>query len=640
MMLGRRGRRLGRGAVVLGVLSPFVIALGCGGGDNVTIGDGGGTDGITIETGAPDGGDVSAGDGTGGDARDGSKKDGSRDAPADRGVDEGTDASADTGPDRGVDAPADVGTDTGVDTGVDAGDSGDAGQCNPPPLGEWYVAPSGSNATGTGSQACPFQTIAHAIAQLSAASPATTIFVSSGSAGPFVYGAGCTAGGAGCDSTPIVVPDGLPQGILIRGTSTDPSLVDVVGGTAVTDIAVFAVRSPSVSFVNMTVSPRRLATGSGLSRVAGAVGFLLEAPVASAAGEGHLTNLAVDGVVFGAGSESTSSGVWIRGGTSPTVGPAVTITGGDHAVMVSDSPLGPSNPVITSAAGAEVYLHLAQFACVRVETNTAGNTPPSVQLTSTDNATPVRLEDCAGGGIVVDNGSGSVENTSISTSAGSTIVTPWGIRLLHGSGLQAGVLAMPLGATTITLTTVAGIEAIDTSHLDIVNGGVAVTGNRGLGVHIGGTATATIDGLTSSNNGTTTQDHGLLCNSTGQSPNGPTITVQNSVFIGNAGDGVLVAGPPASLSGCTADLGSNGSVGNNTYNVTSQRNGLTGLCYLSQNGTTATPTTSTWSCGVAAGSGCSAGTPVSGFQCSSDTDYSRGALGNLVVTPPQTCCGN
>ncbi len=664
-----------RWLVVLGLsaLGPLGVAAGgCGGTDNVSIGDGGGDGGgpgadaadtfvpdttPPIDGGPIDGGRDARGPDSAGDAPSDSFTDGTIDAPADTNpdvtVDSGPDVMSDVVSDVvgdvRVDAPPpDTGIDTGVDSGGDASDAGDAGDggdggvvCSAPPAGQWYVAPSGDDATGTGSQTCPFQTITHAIAQVSAASPASIIWVAAGT-----YGSGCTAGPGHCDATPIVVA-GVAHGLIFAGAGANATLV--VGGTTTSDTSVFEVSSPTVSFIDLTVAPRRVASGVGPARIPGAVGILFDAPAAFPAAEGAVQNVLVQGIPLSATSDSTSSGIVVRGGTSPTLGPGVTIFGGDHSVLVTDAPtsgmLRPSAPTITGGTNAPDFFHSAQFACVRVQWLDMNNAPPSLAVTSSDPMGPVHLQDCGGnGGIVVDDvmPATNIQNVTVDTTiidATGGAPADYGIRLVNYGALQAGLTGSLL-SVNIGGMNVAGIEAVDNSALTIL-GGVLVQNGVHVGVHVGGTASASIDGLTSQTNGTTAEDPGLLCDSTGQGANGaPPLYLRDSVFLGNAGSGVVVRGPSGSAFGCTADLGSATSNGNNTFNVTATRNGVTGLCYLTPSANPATPTSSTWSCGQPSGSGCASGVPTAGVTCDPGTDYSNGGTGGLTVAPPQTCCGN
>jgi len=93
------------------------------------------------------------------------------------------------------------------------------------------------------------------------------------------------------------------------------------------------------------------------------------------------------GVVSSNVTESTGSGIALTNGTSPTIGPGVTITGGDHSVLVGQQAAGAptvaSHPVITSSLAAPSLFQSSQFAGVRIEsTNAAAIAMPGATLTA------------------------------------------------------------------------------------------------------------------------------------------------------------------------------------------------------------------------------------------------------------------
>jgi hypothetical protein len=266
---------------------------------------------------------------------------------------------------------------------------------------------------------------------------------------------------------------------------------------------------------------------------------------------------------------------------------------------------------------------------------------PTATITATAATDPARLhlQDCGGnGGIVVDtvkmNKAVDVQNTLID-STGNGAVAYYGVRLQHAGAarLRGGIDIT--GINEVSANVGAGVEAVDTSSLEI-DPGVNVAKNVANGVHIGGSATAGIDTVTSTSN-----RNGLLCNAgaplSGTTPN---LTMKNSVFLANRETGVTIGGGSAGSASCVANLGSNGS-GNNTFNTTSQANATVGLCYTSL--AAATVASSTWACGLASGAACTPAatpnppTPVVVTGCQNAGDYSQSA--NLTVALPQTCCG-
>jgi hypothetical protein len=533
---------------------------------------------------------------------------------------------------------ADVGTNggDGAGTGTDgATEAGADGGCPSPVAGTLFVAPTGSDTTGNGSAVCPYVTITKALSQTVAAAAPTTIVVQSGTlASPFIYGNGCTAGAGKCDATPIRVTDGMNHGIVIQGSSSDAAALKIVGGSAATDTAVVTVNAPNVGFQNLTIQPVRLASFNG-SRVAGAAGICFAAP-ASATTEASVTNVVISGVTWSNVTEATGSGIEISDGTSPSIGPGVTIIGGDQSVLVTQAVTGApavaSHPVITSSMVAPSMFQQGQFACVRVEsTNVAATAMPTAVLSSTSATDPGRLHlrDCGGNGgaVSVDTIKAGtavdVTNVLIDTS-GAAVTAFYGMRLINHGVLKSGA-----GVTVTGINEVRGagaaIEAVGQSTLTIVPG-TTLTQNVSNGLHVGGVAAANVNGLVAM-----TSRNGLLCD---QLLGGlPKLVLRNSTFLQNRNQGALI-GPP-----CVADLGSGLSAGNNTFNKTAQANAHLGLCYNAS--TPATVTSSTWGCGLSTSSAC---TPATGTTpapivagCDQVGDHNDSA--SLTVALPQTCCG-
>ncbi len=676
-------------ALALGALAcgGSAASVGCGGADSAQLGggDGGGeagepdgspTDGTTGDS-SDMGADASvdAHPGTDGGGADGGKEggkeggtDGGKDgghpgkdggADSGGGVDGGGKDSGSTGDANDTDASGGndaSGTDAGSGNDAAGGNEGgpvdagpDAVVCGPPKAGLLYVSPTGSDSTGNGSLGCPFVTIAKALSLTTAATGVTTILLVAGTSGsPNVYGAGCTAGGTSCDATPIHVTDAMSHGILIRSVSGGSAGTVVAGGVAATDTSVFLVNAPNVGFAGLTIAPRRVATGAGAARKPGAIGIELAAPAVASGTEAEITDVVVDGVVKSTSTESTGSGISISGGTSPTVGPHVTIVGGDHGVLVTQAQgngVAASSPTITSNTGAETFIHSTQFACIRVETtNATATTTPTAIITSSATTDPGRLhlQDCGGnGGVVVDTVRAgkavTVSNTLIDTS-GPTAAAYYGIRLQNAGVLAASDAVTITGINEPSVGVGAGIEAVDTSRLTIspptgTGGGVVVGRCTATGVHIGGSANASLDTLDSENN-----RNGLVCDASGGVLTS-NLTLRNSTLLGNGTYGAYITGAAGGAS-CNADLGSTLAAGNNVYNNASTPNGQVGLCYMATG--FARASSSTWSCGLAAGAACTPATattptPVAVSNCQSVGDYNTSL--QLTVALPQTCCG-
>ncbi len=653
-------------------------AIGCGGGlaigeeatdaaddgavDGLVTDDSASADGPLTDDSSPPGDDGALAD-TGGDTAVASDAGGdsatTTDAAADSAADSATDSATDTTTDAAV-GDTGAGTDTGS---LDA--AGDTGVvCPAPTAGALYVSPTGSDATGNGSQACPFVTITKALSLTVGATTPTRINVVSGSAAsPNVYGNGCTAGAGKCDATPIHISDGMKGGIVIQGMSADPSALKVVGGSAAADVAVFTVSPANVGFKNLTVAPTKVAVNASSGRVAGAAGIVFVAPAVASGPEASVTNVVVTGVVHSNTTESTGPGISIAGGTSPTIGPAVSIVGGDHSVLITQSNVGAptvaSNPTITSSATGPSFFRAAQFACVRVESaNAAAAAMPGAVLTATTAADPGRLhlQDCGGnGGVVVDlvkpapGGAGVSLNYTLIDTTGPSAAAYYGARVLHVGRLFATNAVTITGINELaggTHGASAAIEVADNGALDTSvpaagTAGVVLTKNLATGLHLTGNAVADVYGLTSTSNGTKGTHHGLLCDASVAAAPAINLFLRNSTFLGNLGHGVFIAGAVGG-NGCVADLG-NAGAGNNVLNKSNLPNKRLGLCYQSIAKTNVG--SETWSCGLASGAACvaaSGGGPqpvgVAGCDLVGDFNNQSGGLG-ATIAAAQTCCG-
>jgi hypothetical protein len=231
-----------------------------------------------------------------------------------------------------------------------------------------------------------------------------------------------------------------------------------------------------------------------------------------------------------------------------------------------------------------------------------------------------------------------VANTLIDSS-GSTAPANYGIRLQH-SGVLSASTAVTITGMNAAAAGGAGIEATAASSLTITAGagvtspGVIVATNAVNGVHVGSTARANIDTLTSTGN-----VNGVLCDASAGIGTATNLVLRNSILLENRSDGVLISGAAGGTS-CAADLGSNNSAGKNTFNTTARKNAFVGLCYMPLTAVTASQ--STWDCGLASGAACTAATvttptPTVVANCQLVGDYN--ATTSLVVALPQTCCG-
>lgn len=489
--------------------------------------------------------------------------------------------------------------------------------CPLPTPGTWYVAPTGSDAdtatSGNGSSACPFKTIAKALAKSVAAASATTIVLKAGTvASPNVYGTGCS-GGAPCDAVPIAIPNTITNGLTLSGAGVTGG-VRLTGGAGAAS-AVVSVAAPATSISNLTIVP----TGNAVN--GGTVGIRWGA--AAAASEGSVTSVNIVGVLANGSVAGTGAGIQFTDGnaSSPILGPGLTISGGSHSVFVQ----GNGTPRITGSVASPTALSGSGLACVRVSSGVVAVTPGIKMDSGAATSNQVTLTNCGGvGGVVVD---------TAAAGGGSSIDRVLIQRGLGGSTL-IGITAATAGAVTVTNTTVkdcgntgilarnSGVVTVSDSIVDNAGGAPVSAALRG-GIVITDSAKATLTNVTSSNN---TGD-GVRCDSTS------TLKLRTSTTLSNVGSGVYVDGA------CVADLGvSPGDTGKNVFNKTSSRNTLSGLC-LHSTAVLYNANESTWSCGRVA-AGCAAGSPTAqagSAVCRADVDYTAGA-GVSLTTGGALCC--
>lgn len=526
-------------------------------------------------------------------------------------------------------------------------------QCPAPTPGTLYVAPEGSDVDSAfganGSQLCPFKTITHAISKVTTVS--TTIIAQKAKAGttPTIYGAGCT-GGVPCDATPILVPNTVTGALLIEGNTGTPSDVVVTGDGN----AVFAVNTPFAGFLALTIVPTKKAVIGGVA--VGGYGIVFD----HTGSTGTVSNVTIRGTTPGAAVPGTGDGILLLQTASLPLGPNVIITQMLRGLHVTAG----ASARLTGAAGAPVDISNTGDACIRVASASAAVTPSITISGGASNA--VMLHDCAGAGaLVIDTASiptsaNSIDHLSISRSAAFP-GTFDGIHLLNnalanvtnsriegvlGNGIVAeGSARLILASSSIVGSGKKGILMQGSTNLSIpgsassIGASVIVDKSTDIGVHISGSATATITGL-SSTNATGAAADGLRCDSFGLIPGTlTTVKVRSSIFLGNGEHGFNLPAASGGTGGCAADLGSAADVGNNVFNATTQLNRLTGLCDLSA-GADVTPTSSFWSCGRAAGTvpHCASGSPASRVLCNvPGTDYNS-AFSRLTVPPGQQCC--
>jgi hypothetical protein len=450
-------------------------------------------------------------------------EDGATDATAaDRDARDATDAAA---IDSTSTIDAETSTDSVADVVVDVATDSGSDECDPAtaPTSALFVGSRGSDATGTGSPSKPFQTITHAL-EVAVLAPSTswTICLTNDAGSSTRFGVGCTASSSGgvCDVTPIAISSLFSGGIAIVGPAHGPaSAIVVVGGKSIADREVFLARAPAVGFRHMTITPTSRASSGGAN------GIHINAPAATLGREGEITDVEIDGTSvldFSVDGTATGNAIVVEGGASPTIGPALVISGGWQGILVTNELVaaggGASHPTIVSAAGAATRFTRVIGSAIRVETNGASSgPPPTLTIRSSDPATPVSIIECSDG-VVVDEAIAATPPVSIANVA---------IGIVSDGRSNFGIHLLSSSSATISNTSIVqagmGIVAEGSSTLAIT-GGVSSKINR-TGVHITGKALADIDGLTANTNaGAIPPDgNGLWCDSTGTGTSGFTI---------------------------------------------------------------------------------------------------------------------
>jgi hypothetical protein len=178
-----------------------------------------------------------------------------------------------------------------------------------------------------------------------------------------------------------------------------------------------------------------------------------------------------------------------------------------------------------------------------------------------------------------------------------------------GNGLGEAVRAGTVQNTQVIGFAGVGIDAGN------IGPNVQVMNTVGSGVRV--VSGSTINGLVSTMN----QGDGVLCDGAG------TLSVTNAVLTGNGGSGLVATG------NCNVTQ-----ISMTTFNRTSAKNGVAGLCLLGGATTSVSAGSSTFGCGYS-GSGCvttSSPTTATGATCQI-ADVSA-ASGVTVATPSPTCC--
>ena len=456
------------------------------------------------------------------------------------------DTISDTGPDVLVDVGGEVERDTatGADSVVtigetssdtmpiDAGsETGTADACTGTCCGtvdDLHVDPSGSDVTGNGSEACPYKTITHAIEASAHIPTSRTITLTSGG---YRYGDACS-GGPPCDVTPIVVPKTIGHPLTIRGV---PGLSVEIGGGG---DSVLRVEGEGVGFANLQLRPTKLDTlGHG--------GHGIVYGATASADQGPVDHVSIEGVRATAADPGTGYGIWFMPGghASPPIVSAW-IKGGWAGIVVEGS----SHPRLTgdsmSSTGDIVWLSDMGLACVWVH----GRGTDAAAIDTTSMRYDVMLERCGTSAMIVDG-------TNAATSHIDGVYVSDGQDGIQVMGGHHAVLSNVL----VEKITGDGVDAsegctVDVDHVavnDVGNDGVAIVGSklnaRSLSVLRAG-------------------GDGIVCD-------GGLVMLRDSRLLQNTGNGLQVRNR------CVADLGTTTDPGNGVFNMTTQRNGLAGICF-------------------------------------------------------------
>jgi hypothetical protein len=292
-----------------------------------------------------------------------------------------------------------------------------------------------------------------------------------------------------------------------------------------------------------------------------------------------VTNLVVDGITPSASTPGTQNGILVYPASgSVTLGPGITVSGGNYGIQAS-------GPAITNLLGTPTAPTLIQGSNVCVS-----------GVSSTDGT--ITLQNCT--------------HSGIDGRAVTGVVVSGG-----GDGTGSGIYASGTVAA-VKVTGFAG-DGLTCFNCTLANN-VEISNNIGIGVHV--TGGADISGLSSTKN----QGDGLRCDGTA------TVLLRNSILNGNAGNGLLA------LQTCALDLGYVTVGGNNEFNRTSAKNGLSGLCLLQTNNPSVTASNSNFSCGATAPGCVQSGQPTTVMASTCQTADITLGPGAMISTPTSSCC--
>jgi hypothetical protein len=292
--------------------------------------------------------------------------------------------------------------------------------------------------------------------------------------------------------------------------------------------------------------------------------------------------IAVEDVAISGDSLHLASGIKHQGTGVAILGPGLSIIGGQFGVVTAQG----STAVLVGTAQRPTSLRDQSTECVTSVSSVSGN----VTLTNCGKRAIVGVPDISGT-VVVGGGDGL--NAAITTTGTVSQVQITGYQ---GDGISCN------GCT--------------------IQNNVQVMGTLiGAGVHVTAGA-ANISGLLATGN----HVDGLRCEGTS------TLKLRGSTFTGNDANGLLAFG------NCALDLGTGIDPGNNRFNRTGAKNGVSGLCLLQAASTSLSMSSCEFSCGYV-GTGCvSSGTPATVMASTCQVADMTLGPGLSLSTSGSSCC--
>jgi hypothetical protein len=221
--------------------------------------------------------------------------------------------------------------------------------------------------------------------------------------------------------------------------------------------------------------------------------------------------------------------------------------------------------------------------------------------------------------------------SQVPTVSGNVTLQNCGDKAIEAGTTVSGVVVQGGGnglAPAIEATTISDVQINGWQGDGISCAGCAITGNVQVTGTLLGTGVRVISGAASVNGLFATGNHGdgLRCEGTAS------LKLRGSVLNGNDGSGLLAIG------GCTLDLGSAADPGNNVFNRTSAKNGVSGLCLLPSAASRFSLASCDFSCGYS-GAGCTqTGSPSTMMASSCQTADITLGPGASLQPSNLSCC--